>query len=69
MSKSQTNPDFQVIIVGAGISGIGFACQLQRRLGCTQFMIYESQDGIGVNPSPPQPFHPASYLSKLKLIA
>ncbi|KAJ5608275.1 flavin-binding monooxygenase [Penicillium hordei] len=38
---------YPVIIIGAGISGIASACQLQRKFGCNQFMIFESQDGIG----------------------
>jgi predicted NAD/FAD-dependent oxidoreductase len=38
---------YPVIIIGAGISGIASACQLQRKFG-NQFMVFESQNGIGV---------------------
>ncbi|RAH50678.1 flavin-containing monooxygenase [Aspergillus brunneoviolaceus CBS 621.78] len=38
---------YPVIIIGAGISGIGCACQLQRKLRFDQFMIFEGQGGIG----------------------
>lgn len=40
---------YPVIIIGAGISGIASACQLQRKFGRNHFMVFESQDGIGVN--------------------
>ncbi|KAJ5748314.1 flavin-binding monooxygenase, partial [Penicillium nucicola] len=46
-SKFTTDVYYPVIIIGAGISGIALACQLQRKFGCNQFMIFESQDGIG----------------------
>lgn len=45
----QTDLYYPVIIIGAGISGIASACQLKRKFGCNQFMVFESQDGIGVN--------------------
>ncbi|OJJ99178.1 hypothetical protein ASPACDRAFT_60983 [Aspergillus aculeatus ATCC 16872] len=38
---------YPVIIIGAGISGIGCACQLQRKSRVDQFMIFEGQGGIG----------------------
>jgi predicted NAD/FAD-dependent oxidoreductase len=39
---------YPVIIIGAGISGIASACQVQRKFG-NQFMVFESQNGIGVH--------------------
>lgn len=39
---------YPIIIIGAGISGIGCACQLERKLRFHQFMIFEGQGGIGV---------------------
>ncbi|RAH87413.1 FAD/NAD(P)-binding domain-containing protein [Aspergillus japonicus CBS 114.51] len=38
---------YPVIIIGAGISGIGCACQLQRKLNFDQYMIFEGRDGFG----------------------
>ncbi|KAJ5329150.1 flavin-binding monooxygenase [Penicillium brevicompactum] len=43
----QTDLYYPVIIIGAGISGIASACQLKRKFGCNQFMVFERQDGIG----------------------
>ncbi|QZT60453.1 flavin-containing monooxygenase [Mycolicibacterium austroafricanum] len=39
--------DFDVLIVGAGISGIGAACHLQMRRPGTTFAILEGRDSIG----------------------
>lgn len=39
--------DFDVLIVGAGISGIGMACHLTTRLPGTSFAILEGRDAIG----------------------
>ena len=39
--------DFDVLIVGAGISGIGAACHLQMRRPGTTFAIVEGRDSIG----------------------
>ncbi|QRZ09739.1 NAD(P)/FAD-dependent oxidoreductase [Mycolicibacterium austroafricanum] len=39
--------DFDVLIVGAGISGIGAACHLQTRRPGTTFAILEGRDSIG----------------------
>ena len=36
-----------VIIVGAGMSGIAMAIQLQRKLNFTRFQIYEKYDRVG----------------------
>ncbi len=39
--------DFDVIIVGAGLSGIGAACHLVRKRPKTSFVILEARDAIG----------------------
>ncbi len=39
--------DYDVLIVGAGISGIGTACHLTRRRPGTRFAILEARDGLG----------------------
>lgn len=39
--------DFDVLIVGAGVSGIGMACQLQRACPQTRFAILEQRQAIG----------------------
>jgi cation diffusion facilitator CzcD-associated flavoprotein CzcO len=39
--------DFDVVIVGAGISGIGTACHLQRECSETTYCILEGGDSIG----------------------
>ena len=36
-----------VVIVGAGIAGIGVACHLQRRCPCKTFAIVEARDSLG----------------------
>ncbi|KAH8646864.1 hypothetical protein BX600DRAFT_420747 [Xylariales sp. PMI_506] len=36
-----------VVIIGAGFSGINVACQLQRKLGVTDFIIYERASDFG----------------------
>jgi NADPH-dependent glutamate synthase beta subunit-like oxidoreductase len=36
-----------VVIIGAGFSGINVACQLQRQLGVSDFTIYDRADEIG----------------------
>jgi monooxygenase len=44
-----TEPDerLDVVIVGAGLSGIGAGCHLRRRLPATTFTIFESREAIG----------------------
>src|SRR5215813_3025962 len=44
---SQTNEHFDVLIVGAGISGIGSAYHLQTKMPGTSFVILESQESFG----------------------
>jgi monooxygenase len=39
--------DFDVIVVGAGLSGIGAACHLVRKRPKTSFIILEARDAIG----------------------
>ncbi len=36
-----------VVIIGAGFSGINLACQLQRKLGFTDYVIYDRADSYG----------------------
>ncbi len=42
-----SSPDFDVIIVGAGLSGIGMAHHLQRRCPWATYTVLESRDAIG----------------------
>jgi cation diffusion facilitator CzcD-associated flavoprotein CzcO len=46
-SAQQATEHFDVLIVGAGISGIGSAYQLTRQLPGTSFVILESQESFG----------------------
>ena len=46
-SNASTNTDFDVIIIGAGLSGIGAAVRLQRDCPGTGFAILERRDAIG----------------------
>lgn len=39
--------DFDVLIIGAGLSGIGMACQLQRSCPNTSYVILEGRESIG----------------------
>src|SRR5579864_2608458 len=39
--------EFDVLIVGAGLSGVGAACHLRRRLPHKRFAILESREAIG----------------------
>ncbi|KAH8808672.1 hypothetical protein F5884DRAFT_845119 [Xylogone sp. PMI_703] len=36
-----------VVIIGAGFSGINYACQLQRKLGFTDYVIYDRASDLG----------------------
>ncbi|MEO6956211.1 MAG: NAD(P)/FAD-dependent oxidoreductase, partial [Antricoccus sp.] len=40
-------PHTDVLIIGAGLSGIGAACQLRRRSPGTSFLILEARDDLG----------------------
>src|SRR5262245_49441352 len=46
-ASSQTTEHFDVLIVGAGISGIGSAYHLIKEQPDTSFVILETQDGFG----------------------
>jgi cation diffusion facilitator CzcD-associated flavoprotein CzcO len=46
-STSQTSEHFDVLIVGAGISGVGSAYHLQTQLPGTSFVILEAQESFG----------------------
>lgn len=37
----------EVVIIGAGFSGINLACQLQRKLGTTDYVIYDRSTDYG----------------------
>jgi monooxygenase len=45
--RSNQTRSVEVIIVGAGLSGIGAACRLRQRLPELDFLILESRDAIG----------------------
>ncbi len=40
-------PDFDVLIIGAGITGLGVACQLERNLPGKRYAIFESRENLG----------------------
>lgn len=39
--------DTQVLVVGAGMSGVGLAVQLIRRYDCRDFQIVEKENDVG----------------------
>ncbi|MEI7559564.1 MAG: NAD(P)/FAD-dependent oxidoreductase [Actinomycetes bacterium] len=43
----QVSPDLDVLIIGAGITGIGVACQLERNLPDKSYAILESRERLG----------------------
>lgn len=47
MATNKEMPDFDVIIVGAGISGINFAYRMQERNPELNYCILESRHEIG----------------------
>ncbi|KAH8883255.1 FAD/NAD(P)-binding domain-containing protein [Thozetella sp. PMI_491] len=47
MGRKQESHYSDVVIIGAGFSGINFACQLQRKLGITNYTVYERESGYG----------------------
>lgn len=44
---SSTHIDTDVLIIGAGMSGIGFAVQLIRKFNHRDFEIIEKEDDVG----------------------
>lgn len=45
--EKQTKLYSDVVIIGAGLSGINMACQLQRQLQVTSFVIYDRAAELG----------------------
>ncbi|KAL9128333.1 MAG: hypothetical protein Q9217_002962 [Psora testacea] len=45
--QSYKTPRLPVVIVGAGVSGIAVGCLLKRKLGLSNFKIFDRQGGIG----------------------
>ncbi|ETR96787.1 hypothetical protein M419DRAFT_93318 [Trichoderma reesei RUT C-30] len=46
-TSSSMTRDADILIIGAGISGVGFAIQLVRQFGSRNFQIIEKSDNIG----------------------
>lgn len=65
MAAYKEMPDFDVIIVGAGISGINFAYRMQERNPELSYCILDGRHEIGGTWSlfqyPGEPYHPHSY--------
>jgi cation diffusion facilitator CzcD-associated flavoprotein CzcO len=47
MNKNTTPEHYDVIIIGAGVSGLGAACHLQRECPGKSYVILEARDAIG----------------------
>jgi cation diffusion facilitator CzcD-associated flavoprotein CzcO len=48
MAQNTGNPqNVDVLIIGAGMSGVGFAAQLVRQFGTRNFKLIEKSDNIG----------------------
>ena len=47
MSEETAVEQHDVIIIGAGISGVGAACHLQRECPGKRYVILEARDAIG----------------------
>jgi cation diffusion facilitator CzcD-associated flavoprotein CzcO len=47
MSSQSTLDQYDVIIIGAGISGLGAACHLQRECPAKDYVILEARDAVG----------------------
>ena len=47
-AMKETFDSVDVLIIGAGLSGIGAACQLRRMCPDSSLMVFESREGEGV---------------------
>ena len=47
MNRAMTKPDTDVLIIGAGLSGIGAAVHLQKLSPKKRYRIYEARSAIG----------------------
>lgn len=47
MSSRANRPFTKVVVIGAGFSGLTMACQLQRRLNCNDYVIYDRSPAPG----------------------
>jgi len=47
MAFSGKKSPVKVAIIGAGFSGLAMACQLQRKLNCDDYVIYERSSSPG----------------------
>ena len=48
MAKQHSDPAYtQVVIIGAGFSGLAMACQLKQQLDCRDFIIYDRAPKLG----------------------
>jgi cation diffusion facilitator CzcD-associated flavoprotein CzcO len=45
--KKQERLYSDVVIIGAGLSGINMACQLQRQLSVYDYVVYDRADELG----------------------
>src|SRR5262249_42526285 len=46
-SEMEMNTDYDVLIIGAGLSGIGMACQIQREFPEKRLAILERRNSVG----------------------
>lgn len=47
MTEKMASQFSNVVIIGAGFSGIDIACQLQRKLGSTDYVVYDRASALG----------------------
>lgn len=45
--EKMASVDFDVLIIGAGSSGVGLAIQLQRKLGHDNYVLIEKSNDVG----------------------